>query len=194
VKIDVVVAGVGGQGVLSIAVILTEAARREGLTVKQSEVHGMAQRGGAVQAGLRFSDEPVASDLISRGGAGLILGMEPIEALRYLEYLTPGGRLITAADPLQNIPAYPPLEQVHDRVRSVPGSVLIEAGRLAREAGSMRAANVVMIGAASALLPLPAATIEACISEGFAARGERVVETNLKAFRAGCDAIPTPAI
>jgi indolepyruvate ferredoxin oxidoreductase beta subunit len=188
VKIDIVLAGVGGQGVLSIAAILAEAARREGLTVKQAEVHGMAQRGGAVQASLRLADGPIGSDLISGGGAELILGMEPIEALRYLDYLAPGGSVVTAAEPVENIPDYPPLDEVHAAVRSLPGALLIEADRIAREAGSHRAANVVMVGAASTLLPLPEATLRACISEGFAPKGENVVNVNLAAFRAGREA------
>ncbi len=190
---DIVLAGVGGQGVLSIAAILAEAARREGLTVKQAEVHGMAQRGGAVQASLRISDRPIASDLISHGGADLILGTEPVEALRYLEYLAPGGALITAAEPFENIPDYPPLEIVHAAVRSLPNALLVEAAALARDAGSARAANVVMVGAASVLLPIPAATLEACITEGFAPKGDTVVAINLRAFRSGRQTAEAPA-
>ncbi len=184
-KHDVVLAGVGGQGVLSVAAILAEAARREGLVVRQGEVHGMSQRGGAVQATLRLADAPIEGDLIARGAADLVLGVEPVEALRYLEYLAPGGRLVTAADPYENVPDYPPIEEVLAAVRAVPGSVLVEAGALAREAGSGRVANVVMVGAASAFLPLPPEVIEACLRDGFAAKGERVVEANLRAFALG---------
>lgn len=192
-RFDIVLAGVGGQGVLSIAAILADAAGRSGLTVKQAEVHGMAQRGGAVQAGLRIADGPIAGDLIPRGGADMILAMEPVEALRYLEFLAPAGTLITSADPFENIPDYPDLAAVHDTVRSIPNSVLVEAGRLAREAGSQRAGNVVMVGAASTRLPLAADTIEASIREGFATKGELVVEVNLRAFRAGRDAMTASA-
>ena len=188
-KRDVVLAGVGGQGVLSVAAILAEAARREGLVVRQGEVHGMSQRGGVVQASLRLADGPIEGDLVARGGADLVLGVEPVEALRYLEYLAPGGRLVTAADPYENVPDYPPIEEVLAAVRAVPGSVLVEAGALAREAGSGRVANVVMVGAASALLPLSAGVIEACLREGFAAKGERVVEANLRAFALGRAAV-----
>ncbi len=192
-KVDIVLAGVGGQGVLSIAAILAEAGRREGLTVKQAEVHGMAQRGGAVQASLRMAEGPIGSDLISHGGAELILGMEPVEALRYLEYLAPGGSLVTAAEPFENIPDYPPLDDIHAAVRSIPNAVLVDAGRLAREAGSHRAANVVMVGAASTRLPLGIQTLEACISEGFAPKGERVVAANLAALHSGRAAVhPEP--
>ena len=131
-KHDLVLAGVGGQGVLSVAAILAEAARRSGLLVRQGEVHGMSQRGGAVQATLRLSDGPIDGDLVARGGADLVLGVEPVEALRYLDYLAPGGRLVTAADPYENVPDYPPIEQVLAAVRAVPGAVLVEAGELAR--------------------------------------------------------------
>ena len=188
-KRDVVLAGVGGQGVLSVAAILAEAARREGLVVRQGEVHGMSQRGGAVQASLRLADGPIEGDLVARGGADLVLGVEPVEALRYLEYLAPGGRLVTAADPYENVPDYPPIEEVLAAVRAVPGSVLVEAGALAREAGSGRVANVVMVGAASAFLPISRGVIEACLQEGFAAKGERVVEANLRAFALGRAAV-----
>ena len=188
-KRDVLLAGVGGQGVLSVAAVLAEAARREGLVVHQGEVHGMSQRGGAVQASLRLADGAIDGDLVARGAADLILGMEPVEALRFLEYLAPGGRLVTAADPHVNVPDYPPIEEVLAAVRSVPGSVVVEAAALAREAGSGRVANVVMVGAASVFLPLQPEVIEACLRDGFAAKGERVVEANLRAFVLGRAAV-----
>lgn len=188
-KHDLVLAGVGGQGVLSVAAILAEAARRHGLVVRQGEVHGMSQRGGAVQASLRLADAPIEGDLVPRGGADMVLGVEPVEALRYLDYLAPGGRLVTAADCYENVPDYPPVEAVLAAVRAVPGAVLVEAGELARRAGSGRTANVVMVGAASAFLPIPAEVVEACIVEGFAAKGERVVEANRRAFALGRAAV-----
>ncbi len=188
-KRDLVLAGVGGQGVLSVAAILAEAARRSGLEVRQGEVHGMSQRGGAVQATLRLADAPIAGDLVARGGADLVVGVEPVEALRYLEYLAPGGRLVTAADPYENVPDYPPIDQVLAAVRAVPGAVLVEAGELARRAGSGRTANVVMVGAASVFLPIPPEAIEACLVDGFASKGERVVEANRRAFALGRAAV-----
>ena len=188
-KRDLVLAGVGGQGVLSVAAILAEAARREGLEVRQGEVHGMSQRGGAVEASLRLADGPIEGDLVARGGADLVLGVEPVEALRHLEYLGPGGRLVTAVDPYENVPAYPPIDEVLAAVRAVPGSVLIDAAALARRAGSGRVANVVMVGAASAFLPISTAVIETCLREGFAAKGEKVVEANLRAFALGRAAV-----
>ena len=190
---DIVLAGVGGQGVLSVAAILAEAARREGLTVKQAEVHGMAQRGGAVQATLRISSGEIASELVPRGAATMILGMEPVEALRYLDFLAPDGTLLTAAEPVRNVPDYPPLGAVHEQIRGL-GGLIVEADRLAREAGSPRAANVVMVGAASTRLDLPREVLEACVRDGFASKGERIVEVNLRAFRAGRAAVsPAPS-
>ena len=188
-KADVVLAGVGGQGVLSVAAILAEAARRGGLRVKQGEIHGMSQRGGAVFAGVRLADGAIDSDLIPRGSADLLLGLEPLEALRYVEYLGEDGRLVVSADPMENIPDYPALAEVHRLIAGVPGSVMVEAGALAKEAGSPRAANVVMAGAATPFLPLEPATVADCIAEGFARKGERIVAVNLKAFEAGRDAV-----
>jgi indolepyruvate ferredoxin oxidoreductase beta subunit len=194
VKADVVLAGVGGQGVLSVAAILAEAARRDGLAVKQGEIHGMSQRGGAVQATLRISDHQIESDLIMRGGADLIVGLEPLESLRYVDYLAVGGTLLTASDPLENIPDYPPLDEVHARVRRVPGSVIVDARALAVEAGSPRAANVVMVGAAGIFLPLSPQILEGAVRDGFARKGRRVAEVNLRALAAGRDAVaPAPA-
>ena len=111
-KLDVVLAGVGGQGVLTAAAILAEAGRRHGLTVKQGEVHGMSQRGGAVTANLRMADGPVGSDLIARGSAEMILSLEPVEALRWLPYLATDGVVVTSASPVRNISDYPEIDQV----------------------------------------------------------------------------------
>lgn len=188
-KADAIVAGVGGQGVLSVAAILAEAARRDGLAVKQGEIHGMSQRGGAVQATLRISDHQIESDLIMRGGADLIIGLEPVEALRYVDYLAVGGTLLTAADPFENIPDYPPLDEVHAKVRSVPGAVLVDAKALAVAAGSPRAANVVMVGAAGIFLPLSPQALDDSVGDWFARKGRRVSEINARALVAGRDAV-----
>jgi indolepyruvate ferredoxin oxidoreductase, beta subunit len=187
-KFDIILAGVGGQGVLSVSAIIASSAMKEGLAVKQSEVHGMSQRGGAVLANLRLSDRPIASDLIPRGAAALILSMEPVESLRYLEYLAADGAVITATDPVVNITDYPPIEDVLAQVRRLPRAILVDADKLARQAGSARATNMVMVGAASHLLPVTFETIEHFVQTLFAAKGVKVVETNLKALHAGRDA------
>jgi indolepyruvate ferredoxin oxidoreductase, beta subunit len=185
VKYDIILAGVGGQGVLSVSAIIASSAMKEGLSVKQSEVHGMSQRGGAVLANLRLADGPIASDLIPRGTAAMILSMEPIEGLRYLEYLSANGTVVSSSNPVVNIPDYPPIEDVLGHLKGLPRAVVIDAESLARQAGSARATNMVMVGAASPLLPVPFATIEQFVQSTFATKGAKVVETNLKALHAG---------
>ncbi len=187
-KFDIVLAGVGGQGVLSVSAIIASSAMAEGLHVKQSEVHGMSQRGGSVLANLRIADHPIASDLVARGTAAMILGMEPVESLRYLEYLSPTGTLITAATPIATSAGYPPIADVLAELRRLPSAHVVEAERLARQAGSARATNMVIVGAASGWLPVKLETIEHFVRTMFAAKGEQVVETNLKALKAGRDA------
>lgn len=191
-KRDIVLAGVGGQGVLSVAALIAAAARDDGLHVKQGEVHGMAQRGGAVQAGLRLSDGEIHSDLVPRGGASLVLSLEMLEGLRYLEYLEPDGVLLTSSESIRNYEGYPPLEEVKARVRSLPRAIVVDAPGLARAAGLAKAVNAVMAGAASMFLPVRPETFEARLERGFAAKGERVVEANRRAFRAGREAVSCP--
>jgi indolepyruvate ferredoxin oxidoreductase, beta subunit len=184
-RFDIILAGVGGQGVLSVSAVIASAAMQQGLHVKQSEVHGMAQRGGAVLAHLRLSDRPIASDLIPRGRAALILAMEPLESLRYLSYLSQDGSIITSTNPVSNIPNYPPIEGVLEQVRSLPHAVLLDGDALARQAGSVRAVNMVMVGAASRVLPIAPEALEQFIASRFSSKGQKVVDMNLAAFRAG---------
>ena len=192
-KQDIVLAGVGGQGVLSIAALIAAVARENGLYVKQGEVHGMAQRGGAVQASLRISDAPIHSDLIAHGSADMILSMEPLESLRYLEYLGPDGALVTSTDPVLNMKQYPDLDELLAHIRGLERSVLVDTARLAREAGLAKASNMVMVGAASNFLPIKESSVEAWIRKGFAKYGDRIVDANIKAFRLGREAVPCEA-
>jgi indolepyruvate ferredoxin oxidoreductase beta subunit len=184
-RADIVLAGVGGQGVLTAAGLLAEAARRSGLTVKQGEIHGMSQRGGAVTANLRMADGGVASDLIARGSATMILSLEPVEALRWLPYLDESGVVVTSSSPVENIPDYPALAEVLAALSRLPRAVVVDADRLAREAGSGHANNVVVLGAASALLPFSADLLREVVGEYFRARSARLEDLNLKAFDAG---------
>ena len=187
-KYDIVLAGVGGQGVLSLAAAIATGAMVEKLFVKQAEVHGMAQRGGAVMATLRMADHEIASDLIPKGTALLILSLEPLESLRYIPYLSPRGTLVTSANPVRNIPDYPVLEELLSSIRTLPGAIVVDAENLARQAGSARAANMVMVGAAMHLLPVKPETIEAAVRTIFARKGEDVLHINLAALRAGREA------
>ena len=179
---DIILAGVGGQGVLSLAAIVAKAAMLDGFFVRQSEVHGMAQRGGAVLAHLRVSDEPIAGDLVPAGGADMVLAMEPLESLRYLSYLKPEGIVVTAAEPFVNIPDYPEIEKVLGAIRALPRSLLVDAAGIAKEAGSPRAVNMALAGAASLLLPVRLASIERGIDELFGKKDPRAAEANLRAI------------
>jgi len=187
-KCDIILAGVGGQGVLSLSAIIASALLRQGWHAKQSEVHGMSQRGGMVQAHLRLSDEPIHSDLIPASSADLVVSMEPVESLRYVHWLAPTGTLITSVDPVRNMDNYPDLETIFEAIRSIPGSQLVEAEKLAREAGSARASNMVLVGATSLRLPVGPEALEAEIEEVFGRKGGRIVEINKKAFRLGREA------
>ncbi|MDW7759232.1 MAG: indolepyruvate oxidoreductase subunit beta [Acidobacteriota bacterium] len=184
-KQDIILCGVGGQGILSIAFVIDNAALKVALNFKQSEVHGMAQRGGAVQSHLRLSDGPIFSDLVPRGSADLILSVEPLEALRYLDHLSPQGLVVASAAPFKNIPDYPDLESILEEIRKVPSSVIVDSERIAKEAGTVRAQNMVMLGAASPFLVLPEESLKEWIAALFKKRGDAIVEANLKAFDLG---------
>lgn len=184
-KTDIVLAGVGGQGILSIATILGSAALKENLYVKQAEVHGMSQRGGDVQSNLRIASGIIRSDLIPRGGADLIVSLEPMEALRYLPWLSKEGWVITNTVPFVNIPDYPADETLRRELRRLPHVVALDVDALAREAASPRSANMVLLGAAAPFLGLETERLEEGIRAIFSRKGEQIVETNLKAFRAG---------
>jgi indolepyruvate ferredoxin oxidoreductase beta subunit len=184
-KCDIVLAGVGGQGILSIATVLGFAAVENNLYLKQAETHGMSQRGGAVQSYLRLSDRPIYSDLIPSGQAQLILSVEPLEALRYLSFLSPDGYVITSTTPFINIPDYPDTEEVLNTINHLPHVVAIDAERLAKAEGNVRASNMVMLGAACPFIELPLSSLEQGIREIFARKGGEIVDLNLRAFHAG---------
>ena len=185
-KYDILLAGVGGQGVLSIAAVIATAAMKDGLYVRQSEVHGMSQRGGGVQAHLRLSDKPISSDLIPSGKADMILSMEPLESLRYLQWLSVDGVLITDAKPFVNIPNYPDLEDIIAHVKAVKNHVLVDVEELAKQAGApAQAANMVLLGAAIPMLDIDYDKIIAGVQRIFSRKGEAVVASNVAAIEAG---------
>lgn len=182
---DIILSGVGGQGILSIATIIGAAAINDSLYIKQAEVHGMSQRGGDVQSNLRISSTPIASDLIPLGKADLIISLEPMEAMRYLPYLKKDGWVITNTEPFVNIPDYPDLDTLMQRIEALPHHVALDVAAIASEATSPRAANIVLLGAAAPFLGIDIAKIEDGIHSVFARKGDDIVEMNIKAFRAG---------
>ncbi len=186
-KKDIILAGVGGQGILSIAACIGLAALSENLQLKQAEVHGMSQRGGAVQSHLRISSEPIASDLIPEGKADLIIAVEPMESLRYLPMLHVEGRIISSTNPFDNILNYPEVEEVIQEIRKQKHYTILDADTIAKDLGSVKAANMVVLGAASPFLDIEDSIIENAVMQLFASKGESVVDLNVKAFKAGRD-------
>ncbi len=187
-KRDIILAGVGGQGILTIATIIGTAALNRGMNLKQAEVHGMSQRGGDVQSHLRLSDEPIWSDLISLGGADMILSVEPMEALRYLPYLKKDGWIITNSNPFKNIAVYPPEEDIYDEIRKIDNHVLLDADAIAKDIKASRSMNIVVLGAAIKYLGFSAQEMETAIKSIFERKGEQIVEANLRALQAGISA------
>ena len=185
-KLDIKLCGVGGQGILSIATIIAEAATAAGLHLKQAEVHGMSQRGGDVQSDLRLSTDPIWSDLIARGGADMILSMEPMEALRYLPYLAEDGIIVTSSKPVVNIPNYPDQTAVLAEIDAMPHSVRLDIEEMARDNGLPKSANVVLLGMAAPFIKLiEPQQLRDDVARVFAPKGEAVVAANLKAFDLG---------
>jgi indolepyruvate ferredoxin oxidoreductase, beta subunit len=184
-KRDIILAGVGGQGIITIASVIGYAAVQRGLSLKQSEVHGMSQRGGEVQSHLRIADHVIYSDLIPEGKADLIISVEPMEALRYVSFLAPDGWIISHNKPFVNVTNYPDLAAVHARIEGFGRSVLLDAEKIAREVANARAANIVILGAASTHVGIPPEDLESAIAALFARKGDAIVQANLRAFQAG---------
>jgi len=184
-KSDIILSGVGGQGILSIAATIGMAALENHLHLKQAEVHGMSQRGGAVQSHLRISEKEIASDLIPLGKADLIISVEPMESLRYLPWLAESGWLVTNTTPFVNIPDYPDMKELLAEIDKLPNKVAINADDIARQIKSLRSSNIVMLGAASPFLDLPYENLEIGIQKIFGRKGEKMVQLNLDALKAG---------
>ncbi|OFX61873.1 MAG: indolepyruvate oxidoreductase [Bacteroidetes bacterium GWA2_30_7] len=184
-KLDIIIAGVGGQGILSIAASIGTAALNNNLYLKQSEVHGMSQRGGDVQSHLRISSQPIHSDLIPKGMADLIISIEPMESLRYLPYLKRDGWIVTNTIPFINVADYPDIEILIKEIQSHKNNITINADKIASEIGSPKSANMVILGAATPFLQMSYEEMEKGIKQIFDRKGEAVVETNIKALKAG---------
>lgn len=186
-KTDIVLAGVGGQGILSIATILGAAALKEDLYIKQAEVHGMSQRGGDVQSNLRISSSPIASDLIPLGGADLVVSLEPMEALRYVQWLKPEGWIVTSTAPFINIPNYPEAGLLDKELHARTNTVAFDMDEVAKQVATVRSSNMVLLGAAAPFIDLETSKIEDGIRAVFGAKGDKIVDANIAAFRAGLE-------
>lgn len=188
-KKDIILAGVGGQGILTIATIIGDAATAAGLNLKQAEVHGMSQRGGDVQSNLRLSTELIHSDLIKQGAADLIISMEPMEALRYIPYLSKEAWVVTSSHPFKNIPNYPDEEALTKELGNLPHVAALPIEDVAKENNLPKSANVILLGMAARYIDiLTPEQLRESITRVFANKGEKVVEANLKAFDLGLEA------
>ncbi len=189
-KKDIILCGVGGQGILSIATIIGEAATKAGVNLKQAEVHGMSQRGGDVQSNLRLSTETIWSDLIPQAGADVVISMEPMECLRYLAYLSPKGTIVTSSKPFVNIPNYPDEAALNAELDALPSVKKLDIETVAKDCGNMRGANMVLLGMAAPYLEIVSVDqLRSAIATVFARKGEDIVNANLKAFDAGVQAV-----
>lgn len=184
-KTDIILGGVGGQGILSISAIIGTAAASQGLSVKQAEVHGMSQRGGDVMSNMRLSSETIYSDLIPKGKADVIIGVEPMEALRHLAMLKADGWIVTSSTPFVNIPNYPEIESLYNEIRRFKNHILIDADKIAKEVGNIRVSNVVMLGASAPFLNISDESFINAIKAIFKNKGNQIIELNIKAFEAG---------
>jgi len=184
-KNDIILSGVGGQGILTIAAAIGLAAVETNLFLKQSEVHGMSQRGGDVQSHFRLADKPIASDLIPYGLADLIISVEPMESLRYLPWLSKKGWLVTNSNPFINITDYPEIEDIIKEIKKIKNHIILDADAIAKDAGSVRSGNMVILGAASPFIEVPFISLENAVRKLFNRKGEEIVNVNLKALRAG---------
>lgn len=189
-KKDIILAGVGGQGILTIATIIGDAAAEAGLNLKQAEVHGMSQRGGDVQSNLRLSSEPIYSDLIRKGDADLIISMEPMEALRYVGELDKGGCVVTSSQPFKNIPNYPSEEALEAELNALPRCLMQPIEELAKAHSMPKSANIILLGMAAKYIEiLSAEQLRESVRRVFASKGEQVIEANLRAFDLGVELV-----
>ncbi len=186
-KSDIILSGVGGQGILSIAAVVGMAALENHLYLKQAEVHGMSQRGGAVQSHLRISEKEIASDLIPEGSADIIISVEPMESLRYLPWLSENGWLVTNTTPFVNILNYPDMNELLAEIEKLPRKIALNADEIARQIKSPRSSNMVILGAASLFIDIPYQSLENGIRKIFDRKGEKVVQLNIDALKAGRD-------
>jgi indolepyruvate ferredoxin oxidoreductase beta subunit len=181
----IIVAGVGGQGALTLAQLILGAAWKSKYHVLQSEVHGMSQRGGAVNAHILFDIVPVTSPVVMEGDAEFLISMEPLEALRYLPFMSKTGIMIVSAHPFKNMDNYPDVELILNELKSIDGVTLIDTEKYSKELDYKNAGNMILLGSLSNHLPFEDSIWEKIISERFNDKGTKVIEQNIRAFNFG---------
>jgi indolepyruvate ferredoxin oxidoreductase beta subunit len=192
--INMLLSGVGGQGVVLASFVLSHVAMAEGYDVKQSEVHGMSQRGGSVTSHFRFGDK-VWAPLVSPGDADILMAFESLEALRYINWIKKGGLLVYNAQKINPSPVAAGLATYPDDIdgkiaAAWPRVQCVKANELAIQAGTVKSANVVMLGAVSPALPFAQETWEAVIRKAVPPKS---VDVNMEAFRLGVSTAANPA-
>ena len=187
---NIMIVGVGGQGSLLASKLLGSLLIDEGYDVKVSEVHGMSQRGGDVQSNLRLSTDAIYSDLIKQGSADIIISMEPMEALRYMPYLSKEGWVVSSSHPFKNIPNYPDEQALMEEFNALPHSAALPIEDLAKQNNLPKSANMVLLGMAAPYIEiLSPEQLREAIKRVFSSKGEQVVEMNCQAFDLGLNAI-----
>lgn len=186
---NILLVGVGGQGTILASRILSTGLVNAGYDVKMSEIHGMAQRGGSVSTQVRFGDK-VSSPIIGRGEADILISFEKMEALRWLEYLKPGGKIIVNDFEIPSAPIlvgkqdYP--EGVLDQLKAKADTSVIKGAEIAEELGNPRVMNIVLFGALVKALNLPEIDWEKSMKDNIK---EKFVDINLKAYKKGMELV-----
>jgi indolepyruvate ferredoxin oxidoreductase beta subunit len=182
---EIIIAGVGGQGAITIAQLILGAAWKSGKKVLQSEIHGMSQRGGAVNAHVIFDDEEVTCPIVTEGSGDLLLALEPLECLRYLNFLSRDAVVISSTQPIVNMDNYPDLELLLSEVNNIKNISSIDTATLSKELNNRHAGNMILLGLASTYMPIDKNFWNETISERFKSKGDKVIEKNLEAFEYG---------
>ena len=192
-KLDIIIVGVGGQGILTCSMILAKAAMNANLNVITSEIHGMAQRGGSVEVHVRIGD--VLSPLIPIGDADIMIALEPVEALRYAKYLNEDSLVILNTRPVIPVTVtlgnanYPSINEIVEKLNEITTKVVpVDASAIAEKLGSIQSTNIVILGILAKLaeLPFDYKHLEQAIREILP---PTIHDINLRAFKEGLNYI-----
>ena len=181
----IIVSGVGGQGAITIAQLILGAAFKDNLYALQSEVHGMSQRGGAVNAHVIVSSMEVFSPVVMAGDGDILISLEPLETLRYLPLLKSGAHVIAAMEPVVNMDNYPEREELMGALARIPGVQLIDTETHSRALNAKKSGNIILLGVAARHMGIASARWREALTERFAGKGEAIITKNIEAFECG---------